>query len=225
MESFPRPSPTLPPPSQRATWCWCRKSGGVNNRHHRKIKKIPKIQGWQNVLQEECYRCKMFRNLFLGQMWVVWRLFNPIRRYSLLLQMSVPLSYSSLSFLTQCLSIASPPPVSLTCHRNVDEPQKVHQFKGAADHQEDAHSLQPLHLPLVLEEQMHPLLFPLCFSVSVNKNLSLSPGQPRPPPFLSAPTRTAPSFSLQPLLSVSLYMPALGHPNSARHPTRFLRRR
>lgn len=54
--------------------------------------------------------------------------------------------------------------ISLTCHRNVDKPQKVHQFEGAADHQEDAHSLQPLHLPLVLEEQMHP--FPPFLSLS-----------------------------------------------------------
>lgn len=51
--------------------------------------------------------------------------------------------------------------ISLTFHREVDKPQKVHQFEGATDHQEDPHSLQPLHLPLVLEEQMHPFLLPL----------------------------------------------------------------
>lgn len=64
---------------------------------------------------------------------------------------------------------------------------------------------------------------PRSLSVSLNKNLSLAPGQPRSPP--SAPTRNAPSSSLQSLLSVSLYMPIFGHPISARLPARFLRRR
>lgn len=60
--------------------------------------------------------------------------------------------------------------ICLTCRSKVDKPQKVHQFEGAADHEEDAYSLQPLHLPLLLEEQMHPfsLPFPLFLSTEIS---------------------------------------------------------
>lgn len=70
----------------------------------------------------------------------------------------------------------------LTCHREVDEPQKVHQFEGAADHQEDAYSLQPLHLPLVLEEQMHPFLSPLPLLMFTHLPRGDCVRSPPPPP-------------------------------------------
>lgn len=46
--------------------------------------------------------------------------------------------------------------ICLTCRGEVDKPQKVHQFEGAANHQENAYCLQPLHLPFLSEKQMHP---------------------------------------------------------------------
>lgn len=49
--------------------------------------------------------------------------------------------------------------ICLTWRSEVDKPQKVHQFKGAANHQQNAYCLQPLHLPFLSEKQMHP--FPL----------------------------------------------------------------